>query len=394
MKLEKLTDSVEGRKSETADLRLSNRFLLAKRELGLNEMRFLLLGLSKGPSPNLIVTVTHKEFSECWGIPQSLCSDIFRKLSLRLAKTVISIDEKDRYVEIPLVEKNVGVKSYSGELKVYVNRHLSGLFTGFKPGNPYFISAMDQLRKFRTLPGINLYLFARSVCLQNPTMVCLSGSQFQSILGTKYGKMKELVRNLKPILRQSLETDMNMELLKSPRGYVRFKITSQDYASKISHEFGIEFYRARKLVSLVRSRKETPDRYLQESFDYCRDCIRRGKVSNVQDFVISTITDYRPTIDQVRNRKKAEDLKHIPSVLQMASNPSLPSDSDALQMAESIPADILRAILRGIVDDGACSIEARDVLKNKVPASGYSGFLMAEIMENYQSEENVKKEIE
>jgi len=136
---------------------------------------------------------------------------------------VISIDEGETILRHPLVEKNVGVKSYSGELRVYLNHNLRAMFMDFKPGNPYFTSTIRYLRKFSTLPGINLYLLHVLSGLRNPTDVCLSNDNFQLIIGTHYRQKKFLITNLKPVIRLTRETDMPVELLKSPRGYVRLR---------------------------------------------------------------------------------------------------------------------------------------------------------------------------
>ena len=174
MKLEKITEVIETKKADISNVRLSNRFLLSKRDIGLNEMRFLLLGLAKGLNKNMVLRVTHAEFSSCWQYSRANCPEAFRRISRNIAKTVISVDEGELYADFPLVKKNIGVKSYSGELRVYLNKNLTNMFKDFMPGNPYFTSTIMNLRKFSTLTGINLYLFARSVCFRNPTEVCLS----------------------------------------------------------------------------------------------------------------------------------------------------------------------------------------------------------------------------
>jgi len=72
MKIEKITEAIEIKKADISDVRLSNRFLLAKRDIGLNETRFLLLGLAKGLNKNMVLRVTHSEFSDCWECPRAI----------------------------------------------------------------------------------------------------------------------------------------------------------------------------------------------------------------------------------------------------------------------------------------------------------------------------------
>ncbi len=400
MKLEKITEVIETKKADISNVRLSNRFLLSKRDIGLNEMRFLLLGLAKGLNKNMVLRVTHAEFSSCWQYSRANCPEAFRRISRNIAKTVISVDEGELYADFPLVEKNIGVKSYSGELRVYLNKNLTNMFKDFMPGNPYFVSTIHQIRKFSTLTGINLYLFARSVCLQNPTDVCLSNEAIQLIIGTKYAEKKEFIRKLKPVIQLTYETDMHVKLLKSPRGYVRMRITSQDYPSVLSTEFGIEYKKAKTLISLVRRTKEDSDQYLNECLAYCRDCIRKGKVLNIQEFVISTITDYRPTIEQLRKRKseKLIDVKIDSSSKDTAISIDREKEIEAenRSLVESIPSDSLKAILVDIVKTGVMSVAAKEALKNNLPVKELPNWLLIEIREKHETkktEENGQGDI-
>ena len=390
MKIGKITEVVETKKNDLSDVRLSNRFLLSKRDIGLNEMRFLLLGLAKGLNKNMVLRVTHAEFSSCWQHSRANCPEVFRRISRNIAKTVISVDEGELYADFPLVEKNIGVKSYSGELRVYLNKNLTNMFKDFMPGNPYFTSTIMNLRKFSTLTGINLYLFARSVCFRNPTEVCLSNDDFQLIIGTHYRQKKFLINDLKPVIRLTHETDMHVKFLKSPRGYVRMRITSKDYPSVLSSEFGIEYKKARTLISLVRRTKEDSDQYLNECIAYCRDCIRKGKVLNVQDFVISTITDYRPTIEQLRKRKsekiKTEEQASPDDIAILASREREIEENNR-SLVESIPGDRLKAILTDIVKNGVMSGSAKEALKNNFTAKELPNWLLFEIREKYETKE-------
>ncbi len=391
MRLEKITEVIETKKADISHVRLSNRFLLTKRDIGLNEMRFLLLGLAKGLNKNMVLRVTHAEFSSCWEYSKENCPEAFRRISRNIAKTVISVDEGELYADFPLVEKNIGVKSYSGELRVYLNKNLTNMFKDFMPGNPYFVSTIHQIRKFSTLTGINLYLFARSVCLQNPTDVCLSNEAIQLIIGTKYAEKKEFIRKLKPVIQLTYETDMHVKLLKSPRGYVRMRITSQDYPSVLSTEFGIEYKKARTLISLVRRTKEDSDQYLNECLAYCRDRIRKGKVLNVQDFVISTITDYRPTIEQIRKRnsdKIKDTAQTSPNTdAEMIASREREIEAENRNLVESIPADRLKAILMDISKNGVMSASAKEALKNNTPAKELPNWLLFEIRDKHETKE-------
>ena len=77
-----LTRVVEKKSHVAKDIRLSNQFLMARRDMGVNEMRFLMLGLSKGLSDRYLIRVTHREFSDFWEISHKDCPYIFRRLSL------------------------------------------------------------------------------------------------------------------------------------------------------------------------------------------------------------------------------------------------------------------------------------------------------------------------
>ena len=183
---------------------------------------------------------------------------------------------------------------------------------------------------------------------------------------------------------------MPVELLKSPRGYVRLRITSQDFASVLSSEFGIEFKRARTLVNLVRRTKDNPELYLSESLAYCRDCIRKGKVLNVQEFVISSMTDYRPTIEQLRKRRsekiKTEEQASPDDTAILASREREIEENNR-SLVESIPGDRLKAILTDISKNGVMSGSAKEALKNNFTAKELPNWLLFEIREKYETKE-------
>ena len=220
---------------------------------------------------------------------------------------------------------------------------------------------------------------------------------FQLIIGTHYKQKKFLINDLKPVIRLTRETDMPVELLKSPRGYVRLRITSQDFASVLSSEFGIEFKRARTLVNLVRRTKDNPELYLSESLAYCRDRIRKGKVLNVQDFVISTITDYRPTIEQIRKRnsdKIKDTAQASPNTdAEMIASREREIEAENRNLVESIPADRLKAILMDISKNGVMSASAKDTLKNNIPAKELPNWLLFEIRDKHEIKDTCEDKI-
>ncbi|MFZ2654028.1 MAG: replication initiation protein [Victivallales bacterium] len=295
-----LTFEAETKKREII---LSNTFATARWDMGVNEMRLFFLFLTKISDSNTRAEISAWEFASEWGIPLENAYVEFKRTARTLLTRKIELETDKGWMGFTILRK-ASAERYTGRFELALNDDIKGLFTQQKSN--FFKVLLSNLRMFNTFPGVRIYLLAKSAypC----ETVEHDVRKFQMIVGRSSKRRCDLVRRIiNPEIEKISKTDLSVQLVRSRPTAIRFKISRNDYASRLVNDFGFKRNEAYELLRKIRHRTDY-DKYVEDCLCYCKDNLDKHVIKhNVKAYVTQFIlNDYRP----VNPKNLREKIKH------------------------------------------------------------------------------------
>ncbi len=283
-----LTFEAETKKREII---LSNAFAMARWDMGVNEMRLFFLFLTKISDNNTQAEISAWEFASEWGIPLENAYVEFKRTARTLLTRKIELETDKGWIGFTILRK-ASAERYTGRFELVLNDDIKGLFTQQKTN--FFKVLLSNLRMFNTFPGVRLYLLAKSAypC----ETVEHDVRKFQMIVGRSSKRRCDLVRRIiNPEIEKISKTDLSVQLIRSRPATIRFKISRNDYASRLVNDFGFKRNEAYELLRQIRHRTDY-DKYVEDCLCYCKENLNKHVIKhNVKAYVTKFIlNDYRP----------------------------------------------------------------------------------------------------
>lgn len=376
------------------EIMISNAMVFAKWEIGLNELRLLLLAISRIVPGNLSCEITAKEFSKTWDVPPHDVYKEFRRISKGLTSRIISFENNDAWIDYSLVQRIGGTKKYSGKMLIRLNESFAVLFTRLSEN--FFKVPLKQLRKLDTVTGMRFYMFVRAIF--DREYVSLDLAMFQRILGTSYKRKTDLLRRVvKPEIGKLEKTDIKLVLLKSSPKLVRFRILRNDHEARLIREFRFKPKDAKSLVAEIRKRPDCDD-YLDECLQYCRENLKSGVirlnvVSYVRKFILE---DFRPVNPRaVRGRQDEKERRERIDEERKMVEKVRREEEEMKKLAERFrcecSSEYFRKLLDDILADPGKDDFFKDLLRQEMKQGvtdidGMPEFIQCEILERWKDD--------